>query len=312
MGNADLTALQGSLSKDWPTFAENLGTALLALQEDQFLIVSLKRTGRFIQFAGQGSFGLRCETSSNQFISKTSALNEAQLAELTRLGWIPPTGTLEESTPEMDPDGSPNFHIDCPMPLNCGEIADLAINTLTLALRVPHPGFLEYEAFDSDGNALDLPGLGIKRVMPEVSIDIESMAKTLVSTLQAITGIDDLVFDEDGDIGLTRDDLPVFVRFTGSPPNVRFHTPLLQDVDESPELLSALNELNAIDGLHVLLHNSTLAAFLEIPAAPLVPEHIVIGLQSFCDDVLAIKAWTELRFGGQPFFTTAIPSIIQH
>lgn len=312
MSNVDLTAFQGNLSKDWPAFAESLGSVLSNLQEDQFLIVSVKRTGQFIQFAGQGSFGMRCETSSNELISKAISLNEAQLAVMTRLGWTPPTGTLEASTPEMDPDGSPNFYMDCPIPLNCMEIAKLAIDTLTLALRVPHPGFLEFEAFDINSNQLNIPGLGIRRAKPHASFDLEVLIDSLLATLQGITGIDDLEFDDNGDIGLTRDHLPVFIRIVGAPPTIRFHTPLLLDIDERPELLGILNELNAIDGLHVFLVNGTLAAFLDIPAVPLVPEHVSFGLQKFCDDVLAIKSWIELKFGGRPFYSMAVSSSIRH
>ena len=312
MSKAELTPVQSNVSRDWPIFTENLRSVLAGLEEDQFLILTVKRTGQFIQFAGQGSFGMRCETSSNEFVSKAVHLDDTQLTLMSKLGWTPPTGKLDEATPENDPDGSPNFHIDCPVPQNFAEIAQQTTDTFSVALRVPHPGFLEYEAFDSDDKQLNFPLIGLKRTQHQAPIDIETLAGGLLSTLQAITGIEDLEFDDDGDIGLTRNELPVFVRFAGSTPHVRFHTPLLLDVEESPELLSALNALNAIDSLHVFLREGTLIAFLDIPATPLVPEHVNSGLQKFCDDALGIKAWVELEFNGIAYDSTALPSIIKH
>lgn len=312
MSEAELSKQQSKVSRDWPLFTENLRSILAGLEEDQFLILTVKRTGQFVQFAGQGSFGMRCETASNEFVSKAGQLDDLQLTMMTTLGWAPPTGTLDEATPENDPDGSPNFHIDCPAPLNFAEIAHRVTDTLTQALRVPHPSFLEYEAFDSEDKQLNFPSLGLKRTQLQAPFDIEMLVDSLLATLQAITGIEDLEFDDDGDIGLTRNELPVFVRFAGSTPHVRFHTPLLLDVEESPELLSALNSLNSIDSLHVFLREGTLIAFLDIPATPLVPEHVNSGLQKFCDDALGIKAWFELEFSGKAFDSTAVPSIIKH
>jgi hypothetical protein len=312
VSEAELSLQQSKVSRDWPLFTENLRLVLAGLEEDQFLILTVKRTGQFVQFAGQGSFGMRCETSSNEFISKAAHMDDTQLTLMGKLGWTPPTGKLDEATPENDPDGSPNFHIDCPVPQNLSEIAQRTTDTFTVALRVPHPGFLEYEAFDSDDQQLNFPVLGLKRTQHQVHVDIETLVGGLLSTLQAITGIEDLEFDDDGDIGLTRDDLPVFVRFAGSTPHVRFHTPLLLNIEQSPELLSALNALNAIDSLHVFHREGTLVAFLDIPATPLVPEHIISGLQKFCDDALGIKAWAELEFGGTGFDSTALPSILKH
>lgn len=312
MNTLQFSSNKCKLSKDWPLFTQNLCSVLAALEEDQYLIVSIKRTGQFIQFAGQGSFGMRCETSSNEFVSKAGQLDDLQLNAMTALGWMPPTGTLSEATPENDPDGSPNYYIDCLVPHNFTEIAQRTTDTFTKVLRVPHPGFLEYEAFDSEDRLLNFPSLGLKRSQVQAPVNVEMLVKSLLSNLQAITGIKDLDFDGDGDIGLTRDDLPVFVRFAGSTPHVRFHTPLLQNIEESPGLLSALNELNSIDSLHVFVREGTLIAFLDIPATPLVPEHIQRGLQKFCDEALGIKVWSELEFGGIGLESGAFSAIVKH
>ena len=53
------------VSVAWPPFAQKLAATLEKLQEDQYLILSVKRSNRYVQFAVQGSFGIRVETTSN-------------------------------------------------------------------------------------------------------------------------------------------------------------------------------------------------------------------------------------------------------
>ena len=139
------------LSVAWPPFEKALASALAKLEEDQYLVISAKRGDRFVQFAGQGSFGMRAETVSNGFLPKSEQLSDEQIKALVALGWSPPTGTPETSTPETEPDGSPNFFRDFAQPVRHEAIAKLAVRTLAEVLRVPHPGFLQYEAFGDDG-----------------------------------------------------------------------------------------------------------------------------------------------------------------
>ena len=54
-----------TLSVDWPPFAKTLASVLAKLEEDQFLIVPVKQSNQYVQFAAQGSFGMRTETTSN-------------------------------------------------------------------------------------------------------------------------------------------------------------------------------------------------------------------------------------------------------
>src|SRR3989304_905507 len=146
----------------WPPFAQKLAAVLEKLEEDQFLILSVKRSNRFIQFAAQGSFGMRVETTSNSYLAKPEQLNERQISTLIGTGWHAPTGSPGDSTPEGDPDGSPNFFVEFAAPVSFEAVANLTVRTLAEILRVPHPGALQYEAFDEGGEAIALPELGLK------------------------------------------------------------------------------------------------------------------------------------------------------
>lgn len=69
----------------------------------------------------------------------------------------PPTGTPKQSTPECDPNGSPDFYLDIPNPIDFSTLAGMAIRTLSDVYGVAHDGFLECGAYDSAGNAIALP-----------------------------------------------------------------------------------------------------------------------------------------------------------
>src|SRR5450830_907893 len=94
------------ISKAWAPFAHKLAATLETLEEDQYLILSVKHSDRFIQFAAQGSFGIRIETASNSYLDGPEQIYEEQVATLIDAGWERPSGAPAESTHEGDPDGS--------------------------------------------------------------------------------------------------------------------------------------------------------------------------------------------------------------
>jgi hypothetical protein len=122
------------VSVAWPPFEKALAAVLERLVEDQYLILLVKQTNRFIQFAAQGSFGIRVEATSNHYLSKQEKLDERQIAALIEAGWQAPTGKPNESTPENDPDGSSNFYAEFASPASFEAVARLTIRTLTASI----------------------------------------------------------------------------------------------------------------------------------------------------------------------------------
>lgn len=153
-----------STEQNWQRFAESLAECLGALEEDEYLIITSKRTGRFVQFAAQGDVGMRMEAVSNAFIQDPDLqLSDRDLLIMGEFGWHTPTGSPEFSTPENDPDGSPNFFLDVAQPVDYGASAAMAIQTLRTVYKVKHPGMLVYKAFSFDGADLRFPTLHLKR-----------------------------------------------------------------------------------------------------------------------------------------------------
>lgn len=153
----------GNVSAGWLSFAENLTAVLAKLKKDQYLILSVKESNRFVQFAAQGSSGMRVEATSNAYLSKPEKLKKRQITALHKRGWNDPTGSPDESTPEKDPEGSPNFFIEFTDPVSFGEVAKLAVYTLAEILDVPDPEALQYEAFTAKGKEIALPKLGLPK-----------------------------------------------------------------------------------------------------------------------------------------------------
>lgn len=147
----------------WTALAGAIATCLKELEEDEFLVIAFKRANYFVQFAAQGSFGMRAEASCNSFIEPEASLIDEQYAAMARLGWQRATELLAESGVSEDPNGSPNFFIDLVAPVNNAVLGQLAVTTLRTVYGIKHPGDLQYSSFGEGGQSIRFPTLGLKR-----------------------------------------------------------------------------------------------------------------------------------------------------
>ena len=148
-------------------------------QEGQFLILQGKKSPHYVQFAAQGAYGFRMETTSNAFLAKYQQFTAEQISCLLKAGWQAPTEQPDKSTPEDDPDGSPNYFIDFPASASSKALAQLAVHLFTEILHVPHPGNLEYGAFDDDDNEVLLPELGLRHLKAAAAETLPPLANPL-------------------------------------------------------------------------------------------------------------------------------------
>jgi len=293
----------------WAQFAQRLSPVLQGLQEDQYLVVSAKQSNLYVQFAGQGFYGLLMETTSNQYLSETEQLDDSQIDMLTKLGWNRPTDDLKAEEKEKGPEGSPNYYIDNPRPVDFEGVSRLAVMTFSHVHRIPHPGYLEYDAFDSRGNPVHFPDLGLKRATAHIP-EPQTIRQNLLATIQAATGLKELKYDQSGNIGIRFGSVLTFIRYKEKPPSVRFHSPLVSEVKGSPKLYARLNELNSgIGSMHFFHRNNVISAISDIPAAPFSAEHIIQALKMFneiadgLDEVLAGEFGGRTAYG-EPMSTT--------
>ena len=81
-----LIKVQPTSEVAWETFTQELAVALEALQEDEFLVLMVKQKNYFVQFAAQGSFGMRAEAVSNLYLPDDKQLSPEQSAGMLELG----------------------------------------------------------------------------------------------------------------------------------------------------------------------------------------------------------------------------------
>ena len=156
-----LTRNQKRFYEAWTDFGSRLMQVLGALEEDEYLIISLKGSNRFVQFAGQGAHGMRVETVSNFYLPENQQLGEAEHDAMLKLGWNAPCNLPDQFGHE--PVGSPNYFLDLPQPVDIRQVAAVAVSTLLGPLDADHPLDLEYQAFAESGESIRFPTLGLRR-----------------------------------------------------------------------------------------------------------------------------------------------------
>lgn len=153
-----------SAAEAWKQLAHELAIALADLDEDEFLVISDKASGYFVQFAGQGNFGMRVEAVSNQYLDEDKKLSESACEALLQLGWNAPTNLPDELESEgHKSEGSPNFFLDIAPPIPYETLGTLATKTLRKVFNVGHPGELQYSAFSDKNASIRFPHLRITR-----------------------------------------------------------------------------------------------------------------------------------------------------
>ncbi len=286
------------VSVAWKPFCKKLIAVLKDLQEDQWLILQKKNSNEWIQFISEGSFGLRLETKSNAYREDDQQLSEEQVARLLEIGWHSPTNSPEASTPTRDPDGSPNHYSDFRLPLKAKAITALTIRTFTEVLAVSHPGMLQYEAFSRDGTSLLIPELGLIPVIcSNDASENPKLSEQLLGAITELTGVGGWSFDDQGDIGpIGYGSIKAFARIVEESPYVRFYVPAVEDVEETPQLLSKLNTLNCVHGhMHMCLMNNCIMAVSDVLVSPFSINYVAAALGNFLQvaDEFAIELVAE-------------------
>jgi len=285
------------LSQVWTYFNKRLAETLSSLKEDSFLILSKKNSGEFIQFSSQGAFGLRCETVSNYFRADNNQLSEQQIHQLALLGWHSPTRDPENSTPENDPLGSPNFYLEFLLPVNFDNVADFIASTFTSVLGIKHPAFLQYESFDGAGASLSLPQLGLKREISTIEIN-DGLPTLVLNTIKELTGIDDWHYDDANCItGIHYGLASTSVMLLEDHSYLRMLSVILEEVEPSLHLFRRINEINFENGfMHLVFQDCAVLALSDIQTCPFISSHVAHALGNFTQRVNEIKTNLDAEF----------------
>ena len=314
---APIRVSRPSRSKAWPQFTTALASTLSALDEDQFVVISRKDRPWYVQFVALGSFGMRAEMVSNSYLADTEQIPDESITTALALGWQNPTGDPDASTPEHDPDGSPNYFREWPQPVAFIDVARIAVDTLIDVLAAPHPGTLTYDARTASGMQLVLPSLGLKpeSARPTSEADAQpspqsaaEVTRQLLTVLRQVSGNDELDIDSDGDIPLRYGSAMVFVRALEDPPIVRVFSPALRDICAGVDLIQAVNQLNG-QQLFVkwAVDDASVVASIDLFGDPLTTEHLLHACGVVGEIVNDFDEPLQERFGGRTFFGEYAP-----
>lgn len=137
-------AAEGSTARpagemSWEEFERKFGHLLGWLEIDQWVVASASgRPGVYVQIKLIEG-GLRMETTSNTYLMGEDRLTEEQESRLLGLGWRAPSDAR---------DGSPNFYVDLPWPIDASAVARRTARTLAEIHRVVSPATVVLEAQD--------------------------------------------------------------------------------------------------------------------------------------------------------------------
>jgi hypothetical protein len=301
----------------WEAFQLRLAEALSILEDEQYLLLCHKTSPAFVQFASFGHGGMRAEAVSNTSLKDGEKLDEGQLQKLEELGWLGPTVSVAEAAAagHRDGGGTPNHFRDWPHPAPFAEVAAFAVATLRDVLGVQTPARLCYRARNRRRERILLPAL---RINPMRETPEESQGRTaglvwprnrgelqqaVIAALREPTGNPDLEPDEDGDIAIRFGGALVFVRVNRERPAIDLFSHVVRNVEPTPALLEALNELNrAHCRTTFLATDSTVIATLEIDCDPFSPTILVRSVGYLGHLVDEVDEDLSARFGGKTAF----------
>jgi len=149
-----------SADEQWKNLARQLGEALAALNEGEFLIVAIRGTNLYVQFVVQESFRMRAEATSSHYPPDDARLDDDQHRALLGMRWRPPTHLPDGVGPQV-PEGSPNYFFDVPPLDTYGYLAQMAVMTLNSVFGATDVQQFEYTASVEDGASIRFATLGI-------------------------------------------------------------------------------------------------------------------------------------------------------
>jgi hypothetical protein len=267
----------------WEEFESRLAAALGRMKPDTFLVltVSTPRSGGpgpYVQYAHSGRRGFRAEASGNHFLAAPNALSPEAEELLGELGW---------QWPEPAGGDDRNFHREWPNPAPWGEVAALSVRTLRDVFGVVSPGSLRYLhrgflAFEGRLPRLDL-GIPAERMArdradaePGREPALAGLNRRLEDALKAFLGLPELIRDSDGDIPVRVGSALMYVRaVAGTPPLVQLFATVLDDVELTPPLLEAINDINRriLFGRIFWGHRGVIVA-MELTGVGMTPEQV--------------------------------------
>ena len=217
---------------EWTRTRDRVAETVGALEAGFFLELETRDdVPYFVRVLATGGEGFRVDVVADSALPEWRHVGEWGAERLQALGWNAPGGD--------GPDASPTWWRQ----FAAAEVADLAgalVAIVREVFEVAHPHALVYVASDSAGDVVVLPGLGLARRPGLAPLD-----QRVGEALQRILATAEVPRDAEGDWPLTVGEGVVYVRALERDGVVAVFGPALLGLPSTPQLLAAVNDLNA-------------------------------------------------------------------
>jgi hypothetical protein len=328
-GGAMIEKKRDFVSQAWRMFAGKLSTVLSTMSDDQMLEITDKRSNRRMRFTARGVSGMRVEIVDSDCPSRTGRLTRGQIAQLVMSGWGTSAAERGESAAETGTERSSDFFVDFSSPVSPSGVASRAVEALSEIIGIARPEHLGYRALDASGRSLTFTRLGIESLQPEKPEDPEKprnhvkpgektapdaiRRRRLLNVVRKITKLDNLAYDNDGDIILSYGTISLCIGIIDDPPFIRFYAPVLEHIRETRKLYARLNELNASIGcMHLFARNRRVYAISDITAVPFNAAIIETSMNLFAAISQDISRKLQIEFTVNPLIPAPAQSAMVH
>lgn len=294
--------LDRSIAQAWDGFELRLAEVISVIDDSADFTIGCAvvddRNVPYVTFTAVDRTTIRALASGNANLGESYQLGPAQLAQLQRLGWHPPTESGPRPTAdfwmEMDQEAS-------------DRLAAATVGALRDVFGVQHPVFLDPG---------DLAEVLTPRPGP-IAAPAEFDAEDVVATMP--TGRDHLdgmvaaeltqmfghapLRDQEGDIGLRVGSAMLFLRVSADGRELILFSVLVHDVAGRSRAAEVLNDLNA-EARMVKFHlvRDRVFASLSVLTRPFVPAHLHQAVRMMSDMADAIDDDLARKLGGRTAF----------
>lgn len=294
--------LDRSIAQAWDGFELRLAEVISVIDDSADFTIGCAvvddRNVPYVTFTAVDRTTIRALASGNANLGESYQLGPAQLAQLQRLGWHPPTESGPRPTAdfwmEMDQEAS-------------DRLAAATVGALRDVFGVQHPVFLDPG---------DLAEVLTPRPDP-IAAPSEFDAEDVVATMP--TGRDHLdgmvaaeltqmfghapLRDQEGDIGLRVGSAMLFLRVSADGRELILFSVLVHDVAGRSRAAEVLNDLNA-EARMVKFHlvRDRVFASLSVLTRPFVPAHLHQAVRMMSDMADAIDDDLARKLGGLTAF----------
>ncbi len=286
----------------WRGFRQRVADHVAQMDDDDVLVMELADaveddddTGSapYVQVCALDGSSVRVEAVGNAYLHSEFLITSSQEAAMLDLGW---------SEPEEEP-ASGNFY-DYFERRAADEVAVLLVATLRGVYGVPHPAFLDASGLERDpdlASSLPRPSEEEPEELLRFAHDRDLLQEFVDDALRRV--FPELRHDGDGDIPIVCGQSLAFVRVAANRPCVELFAEIVIDpTEEADRVLLELDLLNAEHPMWSFYRRGSLVRMsYEMFAVPLVPMHLRMAVERFCDEVDEIARTLAVRVAGRRF-----------